>query len=265
MSSPGNFQQALTLAYRENPCQVLPNALWKSIPWEAQFETHFEVEAGQVTQLAAFGPKQLMLYWNRNRSLPHLLIDHPGPFEFALLHRDFETALNLEGYPDRYLSFRLIHRMEAFPTASLSPGFSFAQVDGSTGVQKVADLINRCYVGTSLSPETVKGWQQHPVFDPQLWVWIMDEAQNAPAALGIAEFDPAINEGSLEWIQVLPAYRRLGLGQQIVCELLRRLEGRAAFTTVAGRMDNRTHPERLYRRCGFEGDDLWWVLRRQGK
>jgi ribosomal protein S18 acetylase RimI-like enzyme len=262
MSNPRNFQQALTLAYQENPCQVLPNALWKSIIWETQFETHFEVEDGQVNQLVAFGPEQLMLYWSRNRSLSGLPIDHQGPFDFALLHQDFETALNLESYPDRYLSFRLIHRMGDLPAALPPKRFSFAQVDGTTEVQKVADLINRCYDGIHLSLETVKGWQQHPVFDPQLWVWIVDEAQNTPAALGIAEFDPAINEGSLEWIQVLPEYRCLGLGQQIVCELLRRLEGRAAFTTVAGRMDNRTHPERLYRRCGFEGDDLWWVLRR---
>jgi GNAT superfamily N-acetyltransferase len=90
----------------------------------------------------------------------------------------------------------------------------------------------------------------------------MDEAQNAPAALGIAEFDPMIDEGSLEWIQVLPAYRGRGLGQQIVFELLNLLHGKAAFTTVAGQVDNPTYPERLYRRCGFDGDDYWWVLRK---
>ncbi len=79
--------------------------------------------------------------------------------------------------------------------------------------------------------------------------------------LGIAEIDSAIQEGSLEWIQVLPAYRRMGIGKRIVQELLARLGKRATFTTVAGGVDNPTNPEALYRSCGFTGRDVWWILR----
>jgi hypothetical protein len=38
---------------------------------------------------------------------------------------------------------------------------------------------------------------------------------------------------------------------------------KADFVTVSGRVDNRTNPERLYRRCGFEGNDVWCVLTMQ--
>lgn len=262
MSVPANFRQALIAAYRENPCQVLPNALWKSITWDEQFQTHFAVEAGEVTQLVAFGQDQLMIYWNRDRDALQLSLNPGKTWQFSLLHKDFEGVLNLNEFSRRDLSFRLFHGMQAIPATSLPQGFSFTNADPQTEAREIANLIGRCYEDIHPGPDVVRGWQQHSVFDSQLWVWILDEAQDTPAALGIAEFDPMINEGSLEWIQVLPDYRGRGLGQQIVFELLNRLQERAAFTTVAGRVENPTHPERLYRRCGFEGEDLWWVLRR---
>jgi ribosomal protein S18 acetylase RimI-like enzyme len=126
---------------------------------------------------------------------------------------------------------------------------------------EIANLISACYKDINPTPEVVRGWVDHPVFYSDLWIWVIDERRNTPAGLGIAELDTTIAEGSLEWIQVLPAYRGKGLGKQIVCELLKRLSGRAEFTTVSGRVDNQAHPEMLYRSCGFEGDDLWWMLR----
>lgn len=51
-------------------------------------------------------------------------------------------------------------------------------------------------------------------------------------------------------------------GKTIVLELLSRLKYIADFTTVSGEVDNKTNPERLYRRCGFQGDVIWYVLRR---
>ncbi|MFR8331962.1 MAG: GNAT family N-acetyltransferase [Oscillospiraceae bacterium] len=64
---------------------------------------------------------------------------------------------------------------------------------------------------------------------------------------------PADWELALEWIQVLPEYRRRGVGQLIVRELLYRMAGIARFATVSGRADSESHPEALYRKCGFEG------------
>jgi len=201
-----------------------------------------------------------MLYWSQNRHLPDLPFANPLSIEFALLHQDFETAINLENFEKRYRSFRLIHNMETVPRPQLPAGFSFALANPISASQAISDLIGACYEDIYPSPETVCDWGGHPVFAADLWVWIVDEAREMPAALGIAEFDSQIAAGSLEWIQVLPEYRGKGLGQQIVCELLNRLKDRVEFTTVAGRVDNVTRPETLYRRCGFTGEDVWWVL-----
>jgi GNAT superfamily N-acetyltransferase len=62
--------------------------------------------------------------------------------------------------------------------------------------------------------------------------------------------------------QVLPTHRGRGLATALVLELLTRVQKRSAFTTVSGRVNNDTSPERLYRLCGFTGEDVWRVLRR---
>ena len=261
MSPLENFNQALRSVYRENPCQVLPNALWKSLLWADQFETDIKVEDGNVIQLSVWNPHKLMLYWQRDRQLQNFPFKGGLQPEFALLHQDFETALPLTSYGNRYRSFRLIHQMEAIGKSELPAGFSFKTANPTKESQMISDVIGASYMDMHPSPETVRSWCTHRVFAIDLWVWIIDEVRNAPAALGIAEFDPTIAEGSLEWIQVLPVYRRQGLGQNLINELLTRLQNRAEFTTVAGQVDNVTRPEMLYRSCGFEGNDIWWVLR----
>ena len=83
------------------------------------------------------------------------------------------------------------------------------------------------------------------------------------AATGIAELDREIGEGILEWIQVSEDCRGRGLGRYLVSELLWRMRGRALFATVSGQCNNPSQPERLYRGCGFTGDDVWHVLRKK--
>jgi len=159
--------------------------------------------------------------------------------------------------------FRLLHTFEALFPSVLSSEYYFQPVDvkAQNGIASV--LINSCYEDISASPEQVEEWTRYPVFDNDLWIFICEKASEAPVALGIADFDRDIREGSLEWIQVLPDKRGLGLGQALVNELLRRLKKKADFVTVSGKLDNFSNPESLYRKCGFTGNDVWCVLQQQ--
>lgn len=75
----------------------------------------------------------------------------------------------------------------------------------------------------------------------------------------MADLDPYMKEGILEWIQVLPEYRRKGLGKALVCELLTRMKGKAKFSTVSGDCNNINNPINLYRKCGFIGNSIWYI------
>jgi GNAT superfamily N-acetyltransferase len=135
-------------------------------------------------------------------------------------------------------------------------GFSIVEVNIQQEYEQIAHFIGQCYQDIHPTADAVLGWSRHNSYDPALWIWVIDHVQRIPAGLGIAEIDTEISEGSLEWIQLLPDYRVMGLGKGIVQELLFRLGKRVKFTTVAGEIENNTNPEALYRSCGFSGNDI---------
>jgi len=125
--------------------------------------------------------------------------------------------------------------------------------------QRVSSFIASCYANVRPSAEAVRGWRAHPVYHPELWMWILHVPTGSPTALAIAEFDSTISELSLEWIQVHPQHRRCGLGTHMITELLSWGAEHARIATVSGLAHSEA--ERFYRACGFQGSNLWWVLR----
>ena len=77
----------------------------------------------------------------------------------------------------------------------------------------------------------------------------------------IGEFDPEAGEGVVEWLQVLPEFRRRGIAAGLTARALAAMAGFADFAIVSGERENPTQPERVYRACGFQGDDVWHILR----
>ncbi len=122
-------------------------------------------------------------------------------------------------------------------------------------------MINESYKHENIvvSEQDILQWKQHKTFREELCVYI--NADNGKkAASGIAEFDEVCREGIIEWVQVLPEYRGRGLGKKIVDVLLNRLKSiGASFVTVSGNLDNTSKPLELYRKCGFTGDDIWYI------
>jgi GNAT superfamily N-acetyltransferase len=170
------------------------------------------------------------------------------------LHTFNEDAFDIVRY------FRLIHDLKEIDAPDLPADYYFQTVNIQTQKGTVAHLINRCYENTNITQEQVDKWTKYKVFDNDSWIFIYEASSPYPVALGIADFDDTIKEGCLEWIQTLPGERGKGLGQAIVGELLLRLAPKAKFATVSGKANNKTNPEALYRKCGFNGEDIWCVL-----
>lgn len=159
--------------------------------------------------------------------------------------------------------FRLKHDLRTVEKIRLPEDFAYRYVntDCLDNLEEVVEIINACYSDVKVNLAQVRGWTETAVYSSDLWVFITDISSQKPVALGIAELDREVGEGALEWIQVLPQYRGRELGKALVLILLGNLQGKAEFVTVSGKAGE-TMPEKLYRSCGFSGNDIWHVLRK---
>lgn len=189
-------------------------------------------------------------YWkNKSITVP------PG---MQIVHQQDFDASCWRAYRDEPY-FRLMHDLTDVPADG--GGRYHCKTADETDLALIMDLINRSYTDLTVTESQLQGYRETAAFTPDMWIIAYDTQTKACIGCGIADFDPEAREGVLEWIQVLPDCRGRGAGQFIVNELLRRMAGRADFATVSGRVDNAANPERLYRKCGFRGNDVWHILR----
>ena len=190
-------------------------------------------------------------------SLPYW--KHKGivvPDNMRIVHeRDFSGDM-LRDYSDEPY-FRLYHDLQGIQTIT-AEGVEI--ISGASSIDEFVRLINASYDDLRVTVEQMEGYQRTPVYCPDLWLLLKEKQTGAVLAGGIADYDREIGELILEWIQVLPEYRRRGYGQLVVNCLLSKIQGAAKFATVSGKVNNPTNPEGLYRKCGFAGDDVWHVL-----
>ena len=259
MNGSHPFPNLLAL-YRQAPCRTLPNAWWKTGRKVAELTLLVrEGPSGALSGLAVQEGERVLALWCRRP------VDSPlsgAALAAAPLILAHAAALPLVAelpFSRREAYFRLIHK-GATPDYNCPSHYQYATADPNSDAQAIAGLIRICYPGSALTAAEVQGWTRHPSYDPSLWVWVREEGSDRPVGLGIAELDSAVPEASLEWIQVHPDFQGQGIGSAVVMELLRRVAGRVAFTTVSGQVANLTRPEGLYRRCGFTGSDIWWLL-----
>lgn len=181
--------------------------------------------------------------WRTIQIPPDVLIMH---------HNEGKVA---DGYKVQRF-FRIKHDLQNIQEPAVS-------VELITAEDELADMINLCYDGQGIhvTEKDIQSWRQRRVYRPELWVKIVRDYKIA--ASGIAEYDSETGEGILEWIQVLPEYQKQGYGQAIVNVLLKSLQPYAKFVTVSGSMENPNEPERLYRKCGFTGEDIWYICTRE--
>ena len=169
--------------------------------------------------------------------------------------REMSDNLLLDYNDEPY--FRLYHNLKNIRQRTVQ---EVEIVSGGALVSEFVQLINGSYTDLSVTAEQIESYRHTPVYCPDLWILLKEKGTQAVFAGGIADYDQEIGELILEWIQVLPSYRGCGYGQFIVNTLLSKMRNTAKFATVSGKMNNPTNPERLYRKCGFVGTDIWHVL-----
>lgn len=179
------------------------------------------------------------------------------PDNMMILHDSEFDDCFLNDYSDeRY--FRILHDMKDV-SASKSSEFMI-KTAGIEDFSLISDIVNQCYDNMAMSTETLLLMTKKPAYCKDLWILVFDLETKNTVGCGIADIDNTANEGIIEWVQVLPEYRRRGIGKIIVNELLERMSGKVDFATVSGKCDSESRPEKLYRSCGFKGNDIWHIL-----
>ena len=177
------------------------------------------------------------------------------PENITILREDQFDMSESRGTDEPY--FRLIHRLEGTERPAVPEPFSIVPCDA----EGFARHIRECYTDECITADELRDCVRRPVYDPDLWIMVADATNGRMAASGIADADRRIGEGILEWIQVSPDYRRRGLGQFIVRELLYRMKGKVDFVTVSGKMNNPGNPLGMYLSCSFRDPVIWHVIR----
>lgn len=180
------------------------------------------------------------------------------PDSMKILHRDDFDETEYRQYIDEPY-FRLSHNLHGLSAPMLPQGYSHCKA----ALCDFAAHINSCYDGIGITEAELQSYTDRPVYDAALWLAVKEDQTGNVVATGIAELDREIGEGVLEWIQVSKGHCGNGLGSYIVSELLWRMKDTAQFATVSGQCHNPTNPEKLYRKCGFTGSDVWHILRRE--
>ena len=179
------------------------------------------------------------------------------PQNMRIVHaRDYQES-EYSGYRD-VPYFRLLHSLKDIVQA-VSDSY-YIETAAIEDIPLIAEIINRSYRDISITCQQLHEYTRKHVYDPQLWIIAYDKSDNCAVGCGIADVDRLRHEGILEWIQVLPECRGKGIGRLLVNSILARMVGKADFATVSGKVNDSSCPERLYRKCGFTGDDIWHIL-----
>lgn len=192
-------------------------------------------------------------------SLPYWKIERVNPpAGMRVIHQRAYDVKLLQNYVDEPY-FRLIHDLESIAAQRIDG--IYTKTAGESDIPLLVEIINRSYEYLSVNEAQVRGFQETGVYDRELWLLAVERSTGKSVGCALADLDREVPEGILEWVQVLPEYRRRGIGRLMVNELLSRMKEKGAqFVTVSGRVNDASCPEQLYRSCGFQGRDVWHVL-----
>ncbi len=191
-------------------------------------------------------------------SIPYWKADNMSvPDNITIVHeKDFDKIL-LNEYNDKKY-FRLFHNLNDIPNYS-NNNYNYGVISKSE-INELVKMINASYTHTDVfvSVDYINGLTKTKAYCPELWIGAFDNGKIIGSI--ICDLDTENGEGIIEWLQVLPEYRGKSIASALICKALNIMKNTAEFATVSGECDNSTNPEGVYRKCGFEGNDIWHIL-----
>lgn len=104
------------------------------------------------------------------------------------------------------------------------------------------------------TPDSIDLWRYMEYF----MVALVDVTTGRIVASAAADVDFGVKEGSIDWVEVSPRYRRKGLGTYLVTELIYRFRRFSDFISVSTKDFAALA---LFQKCGFSEDCAWHILK----
>ncbi len=183
------------------------------------------------------------------------------PENLLIIHNDDFSPILLDEYTDEKY-FRLYHNLKNISNTANTDDYTIVTAT-ENDIETIVSVINHSYTDLQVTYSQIESYTKVTVYNENFWILVNENRTGRCVGCGIADYDKEVKELILEWIQVLPNYRNKGIGQAIVNELLSRARSFAEFATVSGKIESLANPERLYRKCGFVGDDVWHIMRKK--
>lgn len=190
-----------------------------------------------------------LAYWKRH---------HPIPSLVTVVHeKDFDPEQAADCQVERY--FRLVHFLSYVRPVTIPDGLTIRRLTPEDDAALIEQL-NQAYHNQDIQVDQAKidAWREFPVYYPEGWLGLFNGSELIASI--ICEYDEEIKEGIVDWLQVSPQYQGQGYGRLILTYALHILAEKADFVTVSGSLENQSNPEAVYRRCGFIGQDVWYVM-----
>lgn len=179
------------------------------------------------------------------------------PKDLDIFHSNSVSIDQLKSYNVQTF-FRLKHDLVYVE----EPSISTSQINLENDQDELVSMINQCYQHENIcinKQDLIKLISTNS-YDASLWLKIVDQNQIVGSIIGC--IDDEMKEGWIEWVQVLPSYQSRGYGQALINALLVKMKDLVSFVTVSGNAQNKKDPEKVYRICGFTGNDYWYICKK---
>ncbi len=148
------------------------------------------------------------------------------------------------------------------PAHTMPPGFEIIPLDPREHSVAASRLINEAYPSLPrlTKPEALVRMTETEHYFPDGWFFLLHQPTGSRVGLAISGYDPEMEEGFIDWVQVAPRFRHRGLGISLTSEAIRRLSDRARLITASGSLEAPFTLGDLFRECGLDQMRQWSIL-----
>lgn len=255
--------------YEQGPHAALYAPLCKVRPKLESCQHLVSTDGQRLSAVLSFAGDSIEFTWSlagRALSLRNLIAQaqhRMGRLAFVpVMETGRKSWSALLGLPVLGRYFRATLADDAVLPDATPPGYAFSNFDPDRDLEAASRLMNAAYPSLRqlMTPEKLRRMAQAPYYTPRSWFFLVESSSSQPVGFAIHGYCAELQEGFIDWIEVIPRLRHRGFGSLLTYECVRRMAGKSRFITTSGSLDAPFVHGDLYKKCGFDRIRQWTIL-----